>query len=171
MCGAFAGILLLGATDMAVAGTMNDLDAAEAAVLEVWKEIPIGFRTAVVIDGAPGGFGIYKEKSPAVFKPGEPVVVYAEPVGYGWIENADGTFTFGFDVDLLVKTAAGQVVGGQDDFQRLALTSKARNREFMLTITLTLDGAPPGDYVVEYKTRDIASDKAGTISLPFTITP
>lgn len=153
------------------AGSSEDLAAAEDRLLEAWTALPLGFRTAVLVDGAPGGYGMYRQKEPGRYLSGEPVVVYAEPYGYGWIENADGTFTFGFDVDLLLKTARGDVIADQDNFQRLALTSRARNREFMLTITLTIDGAPPGDYVVEYRTRDIASPKEGAFSLPFSITP
>lgn len=145
------------------------IEKAEAAVVAVWLAAPVTFRRALFVAEPPLGFGIYKERQGRVFGPGEPLVVYAEPVGYGWLENADATFTFGFAVDLLVKTAAGKVVAGQENFRRLELTSRARNREFMLTLTLEIEGAPPGDYVLEYRTRDIASDKAGVISLPFTI--
>ena len=51
----------------------------------------------------------------------------------------------------------------------VALTSHAKNHEFMLAITLDLTGADPGKYVLEYTTRDIASDKSAVISLPFSI--
>jgi hypothetical protein len=143
--------------------------AAEEAVIVAWEQTPLIFRTAVLADKPPEGFGIYYERAHNEYAPGEPIVVYAEPVGYAWRENPDGTYTFGFDVDLLLKTTDGAIVGGQENFQHLELTSYARNREFMLTLTLTVDGAPAGDYVVEYTTRDIASDKAGVISLPFSI--
>jgi hypothetical protein len=145
------------------------IQKAEDAVIEAWSASPISFRRAIFVAASPGGFGIFNERPNAVFKPGEPLIVYAEPVGYAWKDNGDGTYTFGFEIDLLLKTAAGAVVGGQEKFQRLALTSHARNREFMLTLTLNLTGAPAGDYVVEYRARDIASDKSGLISLPFTV--
>lgn len=151
------------------AQSLEAVDKAESAVVDAWNATPIIFRRTVFVSEPPQGYGIFKERENAVFKPGEPLVVYAEPVGYAWKDNGDGTYSFGFNVDLVLKTAAGEVVAEQKDFQRLELTSRARNREFMLSLTLSIDGAPPGDYVVEYVTRDLGSDKAGTISLPFSV--
>ncbi|WP_372423961.1 hypothetical protein [Salinarimonas chemoclinalis] len=166
---AAAALLLLASLPWAKAATLDDLAKAEAALVAVWQDVPLGFRTTTFVADAPQGYGVYTARETNVFAPGEPLVVYAEPVGYAWEEIGDGRFRFGFDVDLLIKTPDGTIVGGRENFQRLALESRARNREFMLTLTLTLDGIRPGDYVLEYRTRDIASDEAGTISLPFTI--
>ncbi|GAB5505057.1 MAG: hypothetical protein JJ911_04495 [Rhizobiaceae bacterium] len=153
----------------AAAQTLDDIIAAEEAVIEVWEQTPLTFRTAIFADASPGGFGIYVERAHNEFLPGEPIIVYAEPVGYAWHESPDGTYTFGFNVDFLLKDANGKIVGGQENFQQLELNSRYRNREFMLTLTLNVDGAPAGEYEIEYRVRDVASDKAGTISLPFYI--
>jgi len=170
----FRSIILIALTMLVPAGAtaqeLEKLQAAEAAVDAAWSELPIAFRKVALVAGA-NGFGICEERKDNLFKPGEPIVAYAEPVGYGWKDNGDGTFSFGFNVDLLVKTPDGKIVAGQEDFQRLELKSRARNKEFMLTLTLNLEGAPPGDYVIEYKTRDITSSKSGTISFPVKIAP
>jgi hypothetical protein len=164
-----AALAFMAVSGMAVAQTLGDIELAEEVVIDAWQRTPLAFRTTVIVDAPPQGFGVYHERAHNEFAPGEPIVIYAEPVGYAWRENPDGTYTFGFDVDLLLKKSDGAIVGGQENFQHLELTSRARNREFMLTLTLTVDGAPPGDYVVEYTTRDIASDKAAVISRPFFI--
>jgi hypothetical protein len=164
---AVAAVMVL--TGGSAAQSLDAIEAAEEAVIEAWEQTPLTYRTAVFVASDPAGYGVYNERADGNFAQGEPIVIYAEPVGYAWQENDDGTYSFGFDVDLLLKTAGGAIVGGQENFQHLELTSRARNREFMLTLTLTVDGAPPGDYVVEYTTRDIASDKSGVISLPFSI--
>ena len=39
----------------------------------------------------------------------------------------------------------------------------------MLLLTLNVTGAPSGDYVVEYKLRDISGDKTTSFELPFKI--
>lgn len=156
------------AASTASAQDLQSILAAEAAVEAAWAQTPLAFRKTLFVTEATG-FGIYSERADANFAAGEPILVYAEPVGYGYEENADGTHDIGFEVDLLVKTADGQVVGGQDGFARLVLTSHGRNREFMLSLRLDLDEAPAGDYVVEYTAHDIASDKVGVISLPFAI--
>jgi hypothetical protein len=152
----------------AMSADLGKLNAAEAAFEEAWTALPISFRKVVLVSAA-RGFGVYDERKDNVFKPDEPIFAYAEPVGYGWKDNGDGTFTFGFDVDLLLKTPDGKIVAGQENFQRMELKSRARNKEFLLTMTLTLTGAPPGDYIVEYTTRDITSDKSGKFSFPVKI--
>ncbi len=163
-----AGLVLAG-VHQAAAQTLPDIENAEQAVVDAWVQTPITFRRALFVAGHPEGFGIFEQRADAVFAPGEPIVVYAEPAGYLWQDNGDGTYNFGFDIDLLVKSSDGEIIGGKEKFQQTVLTSHSRNREFMLILTLTLTGAPPGDYVVEYVTHDISSDKVGKISLPFTI--
>ena len=96
-------------------------------------------------------------------------IVYAEPVGFGWKTVEDDQFEFGFNVDLAVKTAAGESVGGQDNFGKLAMKSRHRNREFMIHLTLHLNDAPHGDYLLDYRLHDLGTDKTPTLELPFTI--
>lgn len=165
---ALAAIVTFGVVP-ACAQSLDAIERAENGVMEAWAAAPLTFRRTIFVSEPPQAFGVFSERKDALFANGEPIVVYAEPVGYAWQENGDGTYTFGFDVDLLVKTADGQIVGGQENFDRLEFTSRVRNREFMLTLTLDLSGAPPDDYVLQYRVRDIASDKAGTISLPFSL--
>jgi hypothetical protein len=100
---------------------------------------------------------------------GEPIIVCAEPVGFGWKSVEDDQFEFGFTVDLAVKTAAGETVARQDNFGRPALKSRHRNREFMIHLTLHVNDAPPGDYLVDYKLHDLGTDKTATLEMPFTI--
>lgn len=152
----------------ALAQDLDKLSQAEAAVERAWGELPITFRKAVLVDSA-FGFGVYEERQDAKFKGDDPIIVYAEPVGYEWQDNGDGTYSFGFDVDLLIKTPDGQIVTGQENFQKLELRSRAKNKEFMATLTLTLTGAPAGEYIVEYNMRDIASSKSGKISVPIEV--
>jgi len=153
----------------AAAESLAAIEAAEATVAAAWQAAPVGVRKATFVAAPPTGFGLYEPREDAVFAPGEPLVVYAEPVGYGYAALPDGRWRFGFDVDLLIKTADGAIIGGQEGFERLALDSRRRNREFMLTLTLDLDGAPAGDYVLVYTLNDITGGKAGLLSLPFTI--
>lgn len=165
---AFALSALL-ATTGASAQSLEAIDKAEQAVIAAWNATPLAFRKTLFVDNVQG-FGVYQARADAVFKNGDQLIVYAEPVGYAWKDNGDGTYTFGFNVDLLLKTSKGEIVGGQENFQKLELTSRSLNREFILTLTLSIDGAPVGDYVVEYRTRDINGSKSAVISLPFTVT-
>jgi len=151
------------------AQSLAEIDRREAAVIEAWQKTPLTARCAVFVSKHPDGFGQFAERKSNVFKPGEKLVAYVEPVGYGWRNAGDGAFQFGFDVDFLIKSRDGKILAGQENFAKLAETSQRRNREFNMTLTMSVDGARPGDYVLEYKLRDIASDKSAVIELPFTI--
>jgi hypothetical protein len=159
---------------LAVAGTsraqsLQEIDRRDAAVVEAWQKTPLTIRRAVFVSEHPDGFGEFVARTSNVFKPGEKLVAYVEPVGYAWKENGKDSFDFGFNVDFLIKSPDGKIIAGQEDFAKLKQTSHARNREFMLTLTMSLDGARPADYILEYKLRDIASDKSAIVSLPFKI--
>lgn len=156
------------AMSSAAAQSLEAIDAAQAQLAAAWDAAPLSFRKALFADKIEA-FGVYEPKQGAVFSPGEQIVVYAEPVGYGYLASEDSSYSFGFDFDLLVKTEDGTIMGGQEKFARTELKSREQNREFLVTLTLSLDGAPAGNYVLEYLAHDIASDETATIQLPFTI--
>jgi len=162
-------ILTLAAVEAAQAQTLADIDRREAALIEAWKATPLTVRKAFFVAEHPHGFGEYVERSGNVFKPGEKLVTYAEPVGYGWKDIGNGLYEFGFKVDFVIKSPNGDVLGGHEDFADLTQQSHARNREFMTVLTLNISDAPPGDYIVEYKLHDVSSDKTANFNLPFKI--
>ena len=153
----------------ALAQDLTAYEQAEQALIAVWDQMPLNFRTATFVSGEAEGYGLFTERETAVFAPNEPIVVYAEPMGYGWRQEADGRYSFGLDIDIVLRNAAGDVVASQESFMRQGLTSRARNREFYLTLTLNMTGAPAGDYALEYIVHDLASDKIGTIARTFSI--
>ena len=165
-------LMLLALTALAGAAraqSLEEVDRREAAVVEAWQKTPLTIRRAVFVSDRPRGFGQFVERQSNVFKAGEKLVAYVEPIGFGWKDAGNGTFQFGFDVDFLIKGDDGKILTGQENFAKLAETSQRKNREFMLTLTMNVSGAPAGDYVLEYKLRDIASDKSAVINLPFKI--
>jgi len=160
---------LLGLVPQASAQTLAEIEKREAAVIEAWQKTPLTIRRAIYIAGAPKGFGEYEERSSSVFQPGEKLVVYAEPVGYGWKELGGGMYQFGFHADFTIYGADGKSIGEQKDFAYLEGESHARNREFMVVLTLSVTGAPAGDYVLEYRLRDLTGDKSTSFKLPIKI--
>ena len=98
----------------------------------------------------------------------EAFVIYAEPVGYVWAANGDA-YDFGVSVDFAVKSPDGKILSGQDGFGKFAMTSGSKLQEFMLNLTLSVDGAPPGNYLLQYKIHDLHSDKVSIFELPFSI--
>jgi hypothetical protein len=162
-------LLLLVISGAANAQTLDELDRREAAVVEAWNAAPLTLRNAIFVAEHPQGFGQYTERPNNVFGKDEKLVVYAEPIGYGWKDIGKGQYEFGFKVDFLIKSPDGKVLTGQENFANLDMKSHAQNREFMVVLTLSVEGAPPGDYVLEYKLHDIASEKTASVDLPFKI--
>ena len=164
---AYLAIAMIALTSTAQAE--DALTTADAALAAAWDAAPLTIRQAFFLVGQPNGYGIYSKRPEAPFKPGETLIVYAEPMAYAFKDNKDGTFSFGFKVDVAIKTAAGKVVLDQKDWQAPSLKSHARNHEFNLAMTLDVTGADPGDYVLDFTVHDQNSAKVAEISLPFTL--
>ncbi len=164
-----AMISLIAGCQFAYSQSLDEINKREEAVVEAWEKTPLTVRRAIFVTEEPKSFGFYTPRSSSQFKSGEPIIVYAEPVGFGWKTVEDDQFEFGFNVDLIVKTAAGKVMVEQDSFGKMALKSRHRNREFMIHLTLHLTDAPPGDYLLDYRLHDLGTEKTTTLELPFTI--
>jgi hypothetical protein len=152
----------------AAQATVKDIEALQKAVTDAWEKMPLTQRRAIFVVESPPLYGAYVERPSNVFKPGEKLVTYVEPVGYTWTSNGE-MYDFGVSVDFTVKTAEGKILGGQEKFGNFVKTSRAKVQEFMVVLTVSLDGAPPGKYVLEYKLHDNGSDKVSSFSQPFTI--
>ncbi|WP_417589233.1 hypothetical protein [Pararhodobacter oceanensis] len=153
----------------AMAQDLAAYQAADAAAVEAWQAMPLSVRNAGFVAEDAGGYGLNVARESSEFQLGEPILVYAEPMGYAWDEGAEGGYTFGLSIDLVLYDGEGEELARQDEFQRASLTSNQRNREFFITLTLNLDNAPAGDYRLEYVVNDLFAEQSATVSLPFTL--
>jgi hypothetical protein len=129
---------------------------------------PLALRRVQFITEPPRGFGIYQPRADNVFRPGEPLIVYAEPVGVGW--KAEGELNRAQMVtDFEIRTADGKVLGGQKEFGKFEFNSRERNQEIFTHLTITLSGARPGRYVLAATYRDLVNGKSAMLELPFEI--
>lgn len=144
------------------------VDALEAALDAVWKATPLTFRKAVFVAEPPSGFGAYVARKDAVFAPGEPILVYAEPIGFAW--KADGSgYACDLVIDVTLRDKDGTVLWEKREIGRMALKSHARNHEFMMKLDLNIRGLPAGDYRLDAAVRDEVSQKWGSFALPFAV--
>ncbi|MCB1388947.1 MAG: hypothetical protein KDK12_07380 [Rhodobacteraceae bacterium] len=163
--------LALALATPATAQVSAEYQAAEDALVAAWQSMPLAVRNASFVTEPASGYGLYTRRDNAVFAQGEPIIVYAEPLGYGWVRNeGEDTYGFGLSIDLSIRDAQGGLLGAQQDFQRARLSSRDRNREFYITLTLNLSDAPPGEYILEYLLHDLVEEQSTLISLPFTLT-
>ena len=144
------------------------ITALDEAATALWDKAPLSFRRAIWVAEKGSGFGAFNPRENAVFSAGAPMLVYAEPVGFGWRQSGD-MFRTDMIADVVIKQADGKELFRQEEFQKLQLASRVRNREFMVNFTYTLSGIPKGEYTVETIIRDQVSGKKGSFTLPFTI--
>jgi hypothetical protein len=150
--------------------SLTDLDVAESAVVDLWTRLPFSTRRVMFVSKKPMSYGAYEQRPSSIFAAGETLITYIEPVGYKWDNPAPSSFRFGMTIDFEVQTSEGKVLGGQKQFQNFEFNTHYRNREIFLTLTATIDGLTPGNYVLAYTVYDKFGDGAAVrTKQPFSI--
>jgi hypothetical protein len=142
--------------------------ALDDAATALWDRAPLGFRRALWVAEKANGFGAYNPRENGIYSAGMPMLAYAEPIGFGWQQSGE-IWRTDMIADVVVKATDGKQLFRQEEFQRLQLASRVRNREFMVNFTFTLSGIPKGDYLLETTLRDQVTGKKGAFTLPFAV--
>jgi hypothetical protein len=108
------------------------------------------------------GYGIYNPRATDSYKLGEPVLIYAEPMGFGYGSPSQGLYSIGFFVDLKVMTEMGEILADLQNLTELDQISRYPLREFQANLTYNLKGIAPGRYILQTTLRDKNSAKIGT---------
>lgn len=169
------------------------LDAAGQQYLSVWKNTPFSSQFDIFIaEGSDLGYGIYREHVPAnVFRPGETIVLYVEPVGYGHQpitgttinpEEDGGSSSSGSNTsdmtlylmnmtaDYTISDSTGSELQTIKDVPVGTLISHRQNLELFLTLTLRQDQPfPVGDYIVTYVVHDQVTGQSFQLDRRITI--
>jgi hypothetical protein len=138
------------------------------AMAELWSQGPMGFRQATLVSQQAEGFGMEVPRADSSFGANEPILVYAEPVGYRFVRS-EGAYEFGFSADFAVLSEDMEVLAGQRDYQSWRFRSRYPLFEVYLNLSYTLDGAPPGNYIIETELHDLYSDRSTNVRLPVTV--
>ncbi|UCI30717.1 hypothetical protein [Mesorhizobium sp. B4-1-4] len=141
-------------------GAMEKFNSAEEAF---WKAMPLDVLNVKQVDSATG-FGIYSERANHIYKPGEKIVLYMEPVGYGYGSDGLSNSSIALSVDITVVSAAGQTLGTMEKVGRVQVASRSHNRELFFKLDLSLDGLPPGKYRCDFLMHDENSAKTAPFS-------
>ena len=145
------------------------LDLLGEATAIAWQAAPLIIRKALFVEES-SGYGIYVERpTPAIYKPGEKIRAYVEPLGFGYGRNAVGGKEIGFDVDFRLIDPDGKELFSRDNFVEVGSPVRYDNREFNLSIAVDLSGLPQGDYIAHFLLRDQNSDKSAGFELPFSV--
>ncbi|SDQ78638.1 hypothetical protein [Pseudovibrio sp. Tun.PSC04-5.I4] len=139
---------------------------AQSAYNTAWKQQSLVFTSAKFIALPAKGYGSYTPLVSAEFQSGDPLIVYAEPLGYAYQEQ-NGQFMIDLSVDFELRNTTGQVLASQDDFAELHSESFSRIREYQSSLSFNLQGLQAGEYVLKVRFNDENSEKSGSFELPF----
>lgn len=133
--------------------------------------LPLTIGKAAFVDGVPTAYSIYKPRADSVFRSGEPLVTYVEPIGLTWKTTGDGKTQTNFTVDFELADSKGDVLAAQKAFGNFSFVGFVRNQEIFTHLTLDITGAQPGDYVLRYTLNDTGSGRSVNFEQPFTLKP
>ena len=167
--------LLAGSIGAAAAGEIEDLgreaerqanagqhleaiETLRRAINVLAAKGPFLLRKVQFITESPKGFGIYTPRPNNVFPRGEPLIVYAEPIGMTW--KTEGALNrAAMATDFVIRTPEGKILGGQKEFGKFEFNSREFNQEIHTHLTITLTGAPSCNYVLAATYRDLIGGK------------
>lgn len=159
------------AESKAAAGdTIGAYEIMRQAVGDFAATLPLTLGKVVFVSGVPSAYGIYTPRKDSVFKQGEALVTYVEPIGLTWKPAAEGgkqQTNFTVDFELLDKK--GEVLAAQKTFGNFTFTGFFRNQEIFTHLTLDISGAAIGDYVLRYTINDTASKRSVKVDQSFSI--
>ena len=159
---------------------LAELQAAKQRYLAAWNNTAFTSQFDVFIEeGSHAGYGMYTEHVPAnVFRPGETIVLYMEPVGFGHqpvideanVNSAATLYRINMTADYTISDSAGTVLATIEDIPAGEIISHTKNTEFSLTLTLSQEEPfPVGDYIVTYVVNDQATGQSFQIDKQITI--
>ena len=170
---ASAGPLAEAAARAEARASAGDPVGAHDAIREAYgtfaATLPFTIGKAAFAAAPPTGYGMYAPRPSDIFKVGEPLISYVEPVGLTWRDAGDGKVESEFTVDLELLDSKGEMLAEQKAFGSFTFRSFVRNQELFAKLTLTLDEPPAGDYVLRYRFRDAISGAVALTEQPFSI--
>lgn len=153
------------------------IEDAKDLYLSVWNQTEFNATYSTFVEPfSAAGYGVYEERN-NIFAPGETIVLYVEPVGFGHEQvmdeggdsngnnnnnNTTMLYLMNITADYEIAAANGTEIQLIEDVQAGNITSHRPNTEMFLTLTITPDvqPLPIGSYVITYSVNDEVSDES-----------
>ncbi|MBC7736234.1 MAG: hypothetical protein H7245_03195, partial [Candidatus Saccharibacteria bacterium] len=157
---------------LAANDTTGAIDTARMMLAQVWDTAPtLTFTESTLVAQNATGYGVYNPRANNQFKQGTPILIYCEPVGFGYGSPGAGLYSVNFFIDLQVLDSAGNELAGTPAVTEYNMPSRHQNKEVQANITYNVDGLKPGRYTLITTLRDKNSDKSGSFQTPIEILP
>ena len=166
---------------------LAELEEARQQYMAAWNNTTFSSQFDVfVAEGTVGLYGEYREHVPTnIFRPGETIVLYVEPVGFGHlpisdtsVEGLDDTgvapralYLINMTADIYGTDSSGAEVFAIDDLAVASnLISHRQMTEIPMTLTLSQEEPfPVGDYIITYVVHDLVTGQSFQIERQITI--
>jgi hypothetical protein len=146
-------------------------DAVRDAFGAFASTLPFSIGRSTFVTEPPQGYGMYTPRPSAIYKPGEPLISYVEPVGLSWRPVEGGKVEAQFTVDFELLDGKGDTLAEKRAFGSFTYRGFARNQELFAKLTINVDSPPVGDYVLRYRFRDAISGAVALSDQKFSIAP
>ncbi len=147
--------------------TNMTIEEAKALYLSVWNRTEFNATFSTFVEPfSVAGYGVYEERN-NIFAPGETIVLYVEPVGFGHEQVIDEgdinnnssnalLYLMNMTADYEIAAANGTELQLIEDVEVGNITSHRPNTEMplILTITFEVQPLPIGSYVITYSVND-----------------
>jgi PsbP-like protein len=134
-------------------------DAAKDQYLTAWNHTTLHSTFDTFIqNGSDRGYGVYLTHPP-VFRPGETMVLYVEPVGYGFKQVVDEQGNIlnqiNFTASITIAGSNGTQLASIKDVPIGLINSHNKNTEMFITLDVSQHTPfPLGDYMITYNIKD-----------------
>ena len=162
------GDAFLGAERMLEAGDANAVwNAFDRATELFWAAAPLGFAEIALAENV-AGYGDFTPRADNRFSPGDELILYIAPVGYGWTAIGD-EYRIRFRLDLEIASTTRGVVVDEEGFATVERLTRTRGREFQATVSLTVPQLPADDYEIRISFHDAATGKEAVAVIAFVV--
>jgi hypothetical protein len=150
----------------------GELDQAQGtlrqAMLALSNQAPLSVGTATLVSEEAPSYANFQPRADNVYRPDEPILAYVEPRGYAFERDGE-TWRFGLRADLVLLDKEGKILAGQENFGRWTIQGRRPVFEFFMSLTYTLTGLEPGDYIIRTVLHDLVDEESATFELPIKV--
>lgn len=170
---ALGGPLLDAAIEAERLAAQNDargaFEAIRSGLAAFSQSLPLTVPRALFVTEVPKAYRAYAPKADPVFLTGEKLITYVEVTGLKWQSAGGDQRQSHFTVDLELTDDEGKTLALQKEFGNFTFTSHSDAVEVYTHLTLDVDGAKPGGYVLHYTINDVIAERSTPFELPFTL--
>ena len=145
------------------------VDVLEDALLILREKAPLKIEN-ITLAANVYQFGVYDKRENSVFAPDEPILIYCEVRNFTSERMSEELWIIDLNVGVQILDVDDNLILEQKNFGNIELSVKTpRLSDLMLYPTVTLEGAPSGDYKIKIIVTDVPSGKKGDFVVPISI--